>query len=494
MASNEAYNDIHRYEPRASYSKDASSAYLKDNRCKNSEKELFANCVRIEPLSATARKAYLSGIMAAYDSVKMAFQEAMDPDAFKPFYAIVAPEQIKTFSLSFESTWDPVRGGDLGSVVSNMSQNPLFSAALGSSLGYSIGSTIGGDNGRNLGMATGAVGAGILTGIQNAVMRLSDGNAKISNNSMLYSLYDKLDTGNTVFNSIIGKSNNGNDIYGMNNEGVGASTMKRFSNPSMRMGKQLTFTWYMPEQEDLFRLSIRRLLKLAYVRNLNDSDTDLSVRFKKAASVAQRQAFIEMGELAGQITNVGENATGVWSNLGSVKDQGMALAGEVFPNVTNEAGNLVETANGVFTDIGNTVANAPKKYLNDVKTMSDNLKDGSEYGDKELNGFFESTSNLIGSLITTLNQTDRFFGMKNVAIPFPVRLTIGNIVDIEPLVITNVTITPSQETFVNRIGAHIPVTMNAAVTFDTWLTPDPGSSFVKLLGDDIFRINGYKGE
>lgn len=77
-------------------------------------------------------------------------------------------------------------------------------------------------------------------------------------------------------------------------------------------------------------------------------------------------------------------------------------------------------------------------------------------------------------------------GANFVLVPNPVRLTIGNILDVEPMVIENVSITPSEELFINSIGASIPVTMKVTVTLKPWMTPGPNHDFIHLIGDNLF--------
>ena len=77
-------------------------------------------------------------------------------------------------------------------------------------------------------------------------------------------------------------------------------------------------------------------------------------------------------------------------------------------------------------------------------------------------------------------------GANFVLVPNPVRLTIGNILDVEPMVITNVVINPSEELFINSIGASIPVTMKVTVTLSQWMTPGPDHDFIRLIGDKLF--------
>jgi hypothetical protein len=39
-------------------------------------------------------------------------------------------------------------------------------------------------------------------------------------------------------------------------------------------------------------------------------------------------------------------------------------------------------------------------------------------------------------------------------------------------------------------GTNIPLFVNADISFDMWMIPDPNKGFVRWLGDDVFNI-GY---
>lgn len=487
MASNEAYNDIHRYEVRTSYGRDKQTDKTIEGTYRNSEKELFANCARIEPLSAGARRQYLSGLQGAYDSVKMAFQEALDKDAFKPFYGIISPDEVSKFGIEFSSEWKE-EGGDFLSTMNVLTQNPLFASAIGATLGSTIGGVIGGENAAAAGMMLGGFGSALTSSIHNGMNALLKKSNE--NDSTMYKLGKSIHHTEFAMSGMIGKTDDGTDIYGMNSGGTGASTMKRFVKPSISFNKTLTFNWYMPEQEDLFRLSIRRLLKLAYVRSLYDNPEHLENRLAAAASRVQSRTFIEMAEMGREIKNIGTNAKNTLERANDYIDNDINILRTVAPNLADGLGTAANLANGLASDGGNWISDVLNLGFDNMNNVSNNLQSNGTYSTNGENTGLESgmkaQSDLIASFLATLNQTDSFFGKNNVAIPLPVRLTVGNILDIEPLVITNVDIKPSKETFVNRIGAHIPVTMSVTVTFGMWLTPGPNHQFMQLLGDNVF--------
>ena len=67
---------------------------------------------------------------------------------------------------------------------------------------------------------------------------------------------------------------------------------------------------------------------------------------------------------------------------------------------------------------------------------------------------------------------------------------IVHILDIEPLVITNVKVSGSKEQFMTTDGTNIPLFVTADIQFAMWMLPDPNKGFVRWLGDDVFNI-GY---
>ena len=101
MADNEKgiFGKRTRYAIKESYKKDAKGALH------NSLYELNPNVVRIEPLGPAARQAFLGPIHAASDALKLRMAYAMNPDAFKPFYGILTPNDLRDLNIRFSSTW-----------------------------------------------------------------------------------------------------------------------------------------------------------------------------------------------------------------------------------------------------------------------------------------------------------------------------------------------------------------------------------------------------
>ena len=78
-------------------------------------------------------------------------------------------------------------------------------------------------------------------------------------------------------------------------------------------------------------------------------------------------------------------------------------------------------------------------------------------------------------------------GMNLVLDPLPVRCTLGHYADIEPLVIEDIKVTYTKDTFVDQqTGRHLPVKCNVTIQFKFWLTPAPKLQFLEMLGQEMF--------
>jgi len=97
--------------------------------------------------------------------------------------------------------------------------------------------------------------------------------------------------------------------------------------------------------------------------------------------------------------------------------------------------------------------------------------------------FASETSPTVLENFDTLN---RLFGRNLTFDPLPVRVSVGQYVDIEPLVINKVNIDFSKETFVHNSGRHLPITCSVNISFEFWLRPAPNKQFASLLGRELF--------
>jgi hypothetical protein len=198
--------------------------------------------------------------------------------------------------------------------------------------------------------------------------------------------------------------------------------MKTFSKASFAFNKTIKCSWYMPEQEAQARVSITRLMKMAYVRNF-----DLNARTDYSKKIAE--AFRAMTQQIESFATPDDTMGGV--------------------------------AAGTLSDVAHMAA-----------------------------GLTEALGGGIDTLVSGAIGLNEFFGGSLTVAPMPVRLTLGHILDIEPLVITGLKISGSKEQFMTTDGTNIPLFVNAEITFDMWMIPDPNKGFVRWLGDDVFNI-GY---
>ena len=88
--------------------------------------------------------------------------------------------------------------------------------------------------------------------------------------------------------------------------------------------------------------------------------------------------------------------------------------------------------------------------------------------------------------IQLLITANRFFGRELTFDPLPIRLCIGQYMDIEPLVITSMKFDFSKETYINKEGRHVPITCSVTIQFKFWMNPSPDLEFVSLLGHEMF--------
>ena len=217
---------------------------------------------------------------------------------------------------------------------------------------------------------------------------------------------------------------------GMDNSSTGSCTMKTFSRASFAFNKTVKCSWYMPEQESQARVAITRLMKMAYVRNF-----DLNSRSDYSRKIAE--AFRAMSQQISSFNQPDDTVTG--------------KAGNFLSSVAHGAAGIVESVSETASDM---------------------------FG---LN---------LDTLVNGAVDINAFFGGSLTIAPMPVRLTMGHILDIEPLVITGLKVYGSKEQFMTTDGTNIPLFVNADISFDMWMLPDPNKGFIRWLGDDVFNI-GY---
>lgn len=475
MADNEKgiFGKRTRYSIKESYKQDAKGAIH------NSLYELNPNVVRIEPLGPAARQAFLGPIHAAADALKLRMAYAMNPEAFKPFYGILTPGDLRSLNIMFSSKWeeeDPKTSFDR---AVELLKSPAVAMPLGASAGEAIGDAVGGYDVTGFGLGT---AAGALTSF------LMDN--KVDDKNKKNSLLDKL---TSVVGGISKKLGSSMEVYGMDSTSTGAATLRKFGGSSMNLPISLNFTWYMPEQEDLFRLSIHRLLQLAYVRKAYTDKKDFFDNLKAATNSGMQQSFINAKNLKDSLKGVadawitaGDTVFSVGeanaSELGGVKDLLESENGQLNNGVVDAAGSGVKVGNAIAQTIRDAAEALGVKIDQNAKEMSENGK----FADANKQNLVDGMNEIISKVLDAYIQGSTFMGANFVLVPNPVRVTIGNVLDIEPMVIENVKITPSEELFINSIGASIPVTMKVSVSLKPWLTPGPNHDFIHLIGDNLF--------
>ena len=319
------------------------------------------NVVRIEVLSPLAKARYLGQFHSMMEGFRQQLANSiMTPDATQPFYGFFDPEANGDIGFDINANWEQDSSGLLNSMANKMSNLPVV--------------------GRLAGKAAGAI-------------------AKVSN----------------VANTLV-------TTMGMDNTSTGSCTMKSFSKASFAFNKSIKCSWYMPEQEAQARVSITRLMKMAYVRNF-----DLNARSDYSKKIAE--AFRAM--------------TQQMESFNMPEDSASGFAGSVMSDVAHLAAGVTESFGGS-----------------------------------------------IDTLISGAIGINEFFGGSLTVAPMPLRLTLGHILDIEPVVITGIKVSGSKEQFMTTDGTNIPLFVNADINFDMWMIPDPNKGFVRWLGDDVFNI-GY---
>ena len=322
------------------------------------------NVVRIEVLSPAAKARYLGKFHSMMEGFRQKLTEQMMyGDATKPFYAFFDPKQNGDIGLDLSANWQRSQSTGVNALVNTMKGVPLVGKS------------------------------GPMSKITGVISGVADAGNKLTK------------------------------WMGMDNSSTGSCTMKEFGGAEFKFNKSITCSWYMPEQENMARLSIARLIKMAYVRNFS-----LSERNSYGQKLSQALKTVST-----QIKDAGVSDTATGSQVTEI----LSFAAE-------GAGNL-------------------------------------------MNNFIGSS---LDSLINGAISLNEFFGGSLTMNPMPVRLTMGHILDIEPLVITNVSIKGSKEQFMTDDGSNIPLFLTASISFDMWMNPDPNKGYLRWLGDDIFN-GGY---
>ena len=355
------------------------------------------NVIRIEVLSPSARAQYLnSGIYAMANRFQQALKESFI-DGIQPFYGFFDPEKTQGVEFSVHAKWAANSNHGFGEVAGIMKKvTGAFSKVP------VVGSV-------------GKLGTGVIRGAE-----VIDAVAKDMAN-----------------------------IAGIDTNSTGACTMKDFGGSDFKFNKKVVCSWYLPEQENMARLSISRLIKLAYVRHMNMDNKDVVGALTKAAS--EMMAGPEWQSMTSTISQMGSeimSAPVVGETLGDLRHMINGL------RLTAEENGILPSSDTtkVIVDVAKQIANGG---------------------------------------IDAMIKLNSFFGGNLTMNPFPVRLTMGHILDIEPVVITDVQFSSSKEQFITEDGTHVPLWITATIGFDMWMIPDPKKGFIRWMGDDVFNGGSY---
>ena len=378
-----------------------------DKNSKMSKRLPKPNVCRIEVLDGAARRSYMGGFQKSIDVFRTEMLESIanksNYDLYEPFYGILKTDTGNGPSFKVSATWQ-----DNGSNKSGFARmNTILTGGGGNS--------------------------GLLGIVPFAGNYLSTNVNKLANTAETFAQM-------------------GMDLSGVSNQFTGSMTIKKFGGAKIDADLPLKFQWYLPEQEDLCRQSIRRLIMMTYVRPMDMEGYDI---VNKMIS-----GFLSAGETLVDGAKEMINKTGLGGPASTI-------ASAVSP-VTNFIADTTQPATDYVAGVANDVAS------NDtVRTTSSALK--------------ESIKEVAGIGVDTYNSINTFFGGEITANPLPVRVSIGHYMDLEPMVITGVKFNASTEQFVSADGTHLPVFIDAEVNVSYWMQPGPTKDFLSILGTEVFE-------
>lgn len=342
------------------------------------------NVCRIEVLDGAARRAYMGGFQKSLDTFRETMLDAIalenGYDMYEPFYGILNADSGNGPSFSVNAKWTEPTGNKSGFARMN---------------------TI---------LTGGGGNAGLLGALPFA------GN-KISSFT------------NSVLGGMETAAQMGMELSGVNNNCTGSMTIKKFTGAQIDASLPLKFRWYLPEQEDMCRLSLKRLVMMTYVRPMDM--------------------------------------------------QGNAIVNEMINGFMNAGGQLIDGAKQMIKNIGSRGDSGDDTYKEGKSTASNS-------GKTETGGIKSTISNILGYGVDIYNNLNTFFGGEITANPLPVRVSIGHYFDFEPMVINSVKISASNEQFISPDGTHLPVFVNAEVQVSYWMQPGPTKDFISILGNEVF--------
>lgn len=220
-----------------------------------------------------------------------------------------------------------------------------------------------------------------------------------------------------------------NELAGINASSTGGGTVKTFKKVDLQ-DYTIKCAWYLPEQYNLCTKSLKVLYRMAYPKQLD---------VKNIQSTDFLKALADTGSSA--INVISENTV---------------------QKVVDKLG------------LNSSEDNPEEKNIQTPPQPDSKTQDGSLIKD--------FTQEALGSFV----NISKAFGSNFTFNPLPVRLCVGQYMDVEPLVIVGVNTQFSKETFVNGDGRHLPIFVDTTISFKFWLAPAPDLNFVSILGEEVF--------
>jgi hypothetical protein len=245
-------------------------------------------------------------------------------------------------------------------------------------------------------------------------------------------------------------------LSGVNNTSTGSMTIKSFSSASIAADIPLKFQWYLPEQEDMCRQSLRRLIMMTYVRPMDMEGYDIVNKMISGFMNAGGQMLSGAKEMLNQ-TGIGKTFVKAIESF-----RNNTSSGDQYKESTPNPNRPISTSEQDLNPDGvkaSDVITAAKQTIKEVATIG----------------------------VDTYNSINSFFGGEITANPLPVRVSIGHYIDLEPMIINSVKIHVSNEQFISADGTHLPVFVNADVSVSYWMQPGPTKDFLSILGTEVFE-------
>ena len=229
---------------------------------------------------------------------------------------------------------------------------------------------------------------------------------------------------------------------------TGSSSMPKFEGINMN-DFSVDCGFYLPVQLNIARQNLRAIYKMAY----------------------PIQAGSKGGDLLQQVIN--ENSAGF--NESTTKFQTEAgtsiLGGDPTGLVTAQTAEQTARQNNT-TNANNTIAKGETDPAK-IKNAQDTLNNTDTF-----------VSDGIGKAIDVYQKVNDFFGRNITFNPFPVRVSLGNYCDLEPLVVKGVSVKFSKENFIVE-NQQMPLFCDVSITFGWWVRPRPDMQFFKLLDTEM---------